>query len=122
MSRPGRGLGRAAAAGFAVAVAAATPAGPALAGTQAAGQGPVVKMIAAQNNITVARYGRQVYLDPGIWVASLGSAFQLDLQRPDYSTPMTVTQVVGLPGGGTQQIAGQRRRGKVPGYSGTSSA
>ena len=45
-----------------------------------------------------------MYLDPGIWVASLGSAFQLDLQRADYSTPMTITQVVDLPGGGTQQI------------------
>jgi hypothetical protein len=66
--------------------------------------GPEIKMIAAQNNITVSRFGRQVYLDPGIWMASLRSAFQLDLQRPDYSTPMTVTQVVSLPGGGTQQI------------------
>ena len=61
-------------------------------------------MVAAQNSITVPRYGRQVYLDPGIWVASLGSAFQLDLQRPDYSAPMTVTQIINLPGGGTQRI------------------
>jgi hypothetical protein len=66
--------------------------------------GPEVKLIAAQNSVTVPRYGHTVYLDPGIWVASLGSAFELDLQRPDYATPLAVTQVVHLPGGGTQQI------------------
>jgi hypothetical protein len=61
-------------------------------------------MIVAQKNITVPRYGKQVYLDPGIWVASLGSPFELDVQRPDYSTPLSLTQVVHLPGGGTQRI------------------
>lgn len=77
---------------------------PAAAAGAASASGPRVKLIAAQKSITVPRYGRQVYLDPGIWVASLGSAFQLDLQRADYSTPMTITQVVHLPGGGTQQV------------------
>jgi hypothetical protein len=66
--------------------------------------GPQVKLIAAQNSITVPRYGHFVFLDPGIWVASLGSALQLDVQRADYSTPLTVTQVVHHPGGGTRQI------------------
>jgi hypothetical protein len=88
----------------AASLAAAAVCGPMAAAGAAPAPGPEIKMIAAQNNITVPRYGRQVYLDPGIWVASLGSAFQLDLQRPDYSTPMTITQVVDLPGGGTQQI------------------
>ena len=84
--------------------AAMSGAGPGAVAGAASASGPQVKLIAAQKSITVPRYGRQVYLDPGIWVASLGSAFQLDLQRADYSTPMTVTQVVHLPGGGTQQI------------------
>jgi hypothetical protein len=88
----------------AASLAAAAVCGPVAAARAAPAPGPEIKMVAAQNNLTVPRYGRQVYLDPGIWVASLGSAFQLDLQRPDYSTPMTVTQVVSLPGGGTQQI------------------
>lgn len=84
--------------------AAMSGAGPGAAAGAAAASGPQVKLIVAQKSLTVPRYGRQVYLDPGIWVASLGSAFQLDLQRADYSTPMTITQVVHVPGGGTQQI------------------
>ena len=66
--------------------------------------GPRVKLVAAQRNITAGRFGRQVYLDPGIWVASLGSTLQLDVQRPDYAAPLTVTQVVHLAGGGVQRI------------------
>jgi hypothetical protein len=84
--------------------AAMSGAGPGAVAGAASASGPQVKLIAAQKSITVPRYGRQVYLDPGIWVASLGSAFQLDLQRADYSTPMTVTQVVHLPGGGIQRV------------------
>ena len=87
-----------------VTAAAMSGAGPGAAASAAPASGPQVKLIAAQNSITVPRYGGQVYLDPGIWVASLGSAFQLDVQRPDYATPLTVTQVVHLPGGGTQRI------------------
>jgi hypothetical protein len=72
-------------------------------------------MIVAQKNITVPRYGKQVYLDPGIWVAALGSPFELDVQRPDYSTPLSLTQVVHLPGGGTQRIPWPASLlGKVP--------
>ncbi|MGH3124779.1 MAG: hypothetical protein ACRDND_27670, partial [Streptosporangiaceae bacterium] len=84
--------------------AAMSGAAPGVAAGAASASGPRVKLVAAQKSLTVPRYGHQVYLDPGIWVASLGSAFQLDLQRAGYSTPMTVTQVVHLPGGGTQQI------------------
>ena len=101
MSRPGRGLWRAAAAGFASAVAAATLAGPALAGTQAAAPGPVVKLIVAQNSITLTSFRGRVYLDPGVYVASLGSALQFDVQRASYTKPITLTQVIYRPGGGT---------------------
>jgi hypothetical protein len=86
-------------------LAAAAACGPVAAAGAAAALGPQIKLVAAQNSITVPRYGRQVFLDPGIWVASLGSAFQLDVQRPDYTAPLTVTQVISLPGGGTQQVA-----------------
>jgi hypothetical protein len=72
-------------------------------------------MIVAQKKITVPRYGKQVYLDPGIWVASFGSPLELDVQRPDYSTPLSLTQVVHLPGGGTQRIPWPASLlGKVP--------
>jgi hypothetical protein len=89
-----------AAAGLAVAAVG----GPVAAAGAAPATGPQVKLIVAQNSITVPRYGRQVYIDPGIWVASLGSAFQLNVQRPDYATPLAITQVVHLAGGGTQRI------------------
>ena len=101
MNRPGRGRRRAAAAGFASAVAAATLAGPALAGTQAAAPGPVVKLIVAQNSITLPSFRGRVYLDPGVYAASLGSALQFDVQRASYTKPITLTQVIYRPGGGT---------------------
>jgi Lysyl oxidase len=101
MNRPGRGLRRAAAAGFASAVAAATLAGPALAGTQAASPGPVVKLVVAQNSVTLTSFRGRVYLDPGVYAASLGSALQFDVQRASYTKPITLTQVIYRPGGGT---------------------
>lgn len=101
MIRPGRGLRRAAAAGFASAVVAAALAGPAPAGAQAAAHGPVVKLIVAQNSITLPSFRGQVFLDPGVYVASLGSALQFDVQRASYTKPITLTQVIYRPGGGT---------------------
>jgi hypothetical protein len=101
MNRPGRGLRATAAAGVASAVVAATLAGPALARTQAAAQGPEVKLIVAQNSITLPSFRGQVFLDPGVYVASLGSALQFDVQRASYTKPITLTQVIYHPGGGT---------------------
>jgi Lysyl oxidase len=101
MNRPGRGLRATAAAGVASAVVAATLAGPALARTQAAAQGPEVKLIVAQNSITLPSFRGQVFLDPGVYVASLGSALQFDVQRASYTKPITLTQVIHHPGGGT---------------------
>src|SRR5262245_17165660 len=88
MNRPGRGLRRAAAVGFVLAVAASTLAGPARAGTQAAAHGPVVKLIVAQNNITLPSFRGRVFLDPGVYVGSLGSALQFDVQRASYTKPI----------------------------------
>jgi hypothetical protein len=66
--------------------------------------GPQIKLIPAQNSIKVARYGRTVYLNPGIWTASLGSALEFDVQRPSYASPLTLTQIIHLPGGGVQRV------------------
>src|SRR5438034_11502819 len=67
--------------------------------------GPTVKLIAAQNSITAQRFGRYVFLDPGIYVAALGSALEFDVQRASYSQPRTITQVIHLPDGSTQTVA-----------------
>jgi hypothetical protein len=91
-----------AAAGMVVA-AAALPgtAAASAAGTPAAAQGPVVKLVVAQNDITLTSFRGRVYLDPGIYAASLGSALQFDVQRASYTQPITLTQVIYRPGGGT---------------------
>ena len=64
-----------------------------------------MKLIVAQKTISLPRFGGQVFLDPGVWVASLGSALQFDVQRVTYLRPVTITQVIHLPGGGTTTVA-----------------
>src|ERR1700691_1938250 len=54
-----------AAAGLAVAAAG----GPVAVAGAAPAAGPRVKLVVAQKSITVSRYGNQVVVDPGIWVA-----------------------------------------------------
>jgi hypothetical protein len=86
-------------------LAAASVTAPGLPGAAASTPaGPQIKLIAAQNSIKLARYGHIVYLDPGIWTASLGAALEFDVQRPGYASPLTLTQVIHLPGGGVQQV------------------
>lgn len=63
--------------------------------------GPAVQLIAAQNRTTATRFGGRVFIDPGIYVASLGSALQFDVQRASYPKPVTITQVIHLPDGST---------------------
>jgi hypothetical protein len=85
-----------AAAGLAVAAAAA----PATAAASAAGPtGPVVKLEATQPSITVGSFRGTVHMDPGIWVASLGSALQFNVRRASYTKPVTITQIIRMPGG-----------------------
>jgi Lysyl oxidase len=91
-----------AAAGLVVAAAAlAGTAAASAAGAQGAGHGPVVKLVVAQNSITLSSFRGRVYLDPGVYVASLGSALQFDVQRASYTKPITLTQVIYHPGGGS---------------------
>jgi hypothetical protein len=56
----------------------------------------VIKLIAASREIITYRYGKYVYLDPGIWIASLHSAFQLNVGRAEasYAKPINATQVI----------------------------
>jgi Lysyl oxidase len=100
MKRPRFRLGYAVIAVAGCTVAATAPFGASLA--QAGAPGPSVHLIAAQNTITVPRFGREVFLDPGIYVESLGSALQFNVQRVSYAKPVTITQAIRLPGGGTE--------------------
>jgi hypothetical protein len=97
-----RALRCAALASFVPAVAAGALGVPVLAGTQAVPLGPTVKLMAAQSSITVQSQRGMVFLDPGIYVTSLGSALQFDLRRASYTKPITIRQVIYLPDGSTQ--------------------
>jgi hypothetical protein len=101
MRRPRRGARSAAVAiaGLGLVAAVLPAAALAAAPSRATVEGPTVKLIAAQNTITAPKYGRFVYLDPGVWVASLGSALEFDVQRATYLKPLTISQVIHLPGG-----------------------
>jgi hypothetical protein len=77
----------AAAAGGAAATSAAAP-------TVRLTAGPTLRLIAAQHNITAFKFGKRVFLDPGIWVAALHSSLRLDVSRPSYTRPLRVTQVI----------------------------
>ncbi len=86
-------------AGLVVATGASAVSAPAVQATAAqAAQGPTIKLIAAQHTITAQRFGKQVFVDPGIWVASLGAPLRLDVGRASYTDPVTITQVISQPG------------------------
>jgi hypothetical protein len=71
---------------------------PAVARTAA----PRLKLIRAKQNVQAQRFGKEVFLDPGIYVASLGAPFQINVQRTKYTRPVTVTQVITRPNGTTR--------------------
>jgi hypothetical protein len=86
--------------GVAVAVAGLAVAAPGLPVASAASSaGPVVTLEAAQHSVTVDSTQGYVDMDPGIWVASLGSALQFDVRRASYTRPVTITQVIHPPRG-----------------------
>ena len=63
--------------------------------------GPVLRLEAAQRSITLDSFRGKVFLDPGIWTAALGSPLQFDVRRSAYTRPITITQVIRPPFGGT---------------------
>jgi len=67
----------------------------------AAPAAPQLRLIAAQPSITLDSFGGQVYLDPGMWVAASGSPLQFDVHRASYTEPITITQIIYPPSGGT---------------------
>jgi hypothetical protein len=65
--------------------------------------GPVVRLEAAQRNVTIGSSHGFVQMDPGVWVESLGSALQFDVQRAAYTKPVTLTQIIQTPWGSVRR-------------------
>lgn len=62
----------------------------------AAPAAPSVRLLAAQNRVRLVRRSHRepVFLTLGIYVASVGGAFELHVARADYDTPIEASQVV----------------------------
>ena len=75
-----------------LAAVAALPGGPAAA--QSTPAGPSVKLVTAQRSINVPKYGKFVYLDPGVYVIAVGSALQFNVQRTSYATAITAAEII----------------------------
>ena len=61
----------------------------------AAGNGPTVRLVSGTDKVTLKRpQGGRTYLDIGVYVASVGGAFEIWATRPDYDTPVSVWQIV----------------------------
>jgi Lysyl oxidase len=92
---------RCAAAAAGLALVASLPAGVSLASATGSATGPVVKLIASQKTVTVGRFGGRVFIDPGVYISTSGAPLEFDVQRASYSRPLTITQVIKVPGKGT---------------------
>jgi hypothetical protein len=73
---------------------------------ESAGPAPGLRLVAAQDDITVTENPSQpVTVDPGIWVAAVGSDFRLNVQRPSLAQPVSVTQIIDTsPGTTTSRV------------------
>ena len=56
--------------------------------------GPKLKLIASLPSITLPRHGKTVFLDPDIWLATLGAPFQIDAVRASYTRPVQAFEIV----------------------------
>jgi len=61
-----------------------------------------IRLIVAQHRIDLPRFGKQVYVDPGIWVGALGRALRIDAGRVSYTRPVTLSQVITTASGATR--------------------
>ena len=60
---------------------------------------PTLRLFAGASSIEVRRQSDDfVWVDPGTWIASVGGGFELVMARPDYETPISVSQVDPLTG------------------------
>ncbi|WP_344281498.1 lysyl oxidase family protein [Actinomadura napierensis] len=68
----------------------------------AAAAEPLLQLVVAQKNITLTRSRGQVFLDPGIWVASRRAPLELRVSRKGYSAPLQINQILRGPSGSTR--------------------
>jgi hypothetical protein len=61
--------------------------------------GPTLKLIAVERLVEAAKFGGWTYIDPDIYLASLGSAFQVDVARASYTQPVQATEIIRTPDG-----------------------
>lgn len=54
---------------------------------------PSLRLFAATERVVAVKSGRRAWVDPGMWVASTGGAFELHVSRPDYDSPFDLRQV-----------------------------
>ncbi|MEA2621822.1 MAG: hypothetical protein QOH61_732 [Chloroflexota bacterium] len=67
-----------------------------------ASSAPSVRLIAPNHEVKATRFpGQPIYVDPGIFLASVGGAFQINAERPDYDHPVQAVQVIHGAGGDT---------------------
>jgi len=59
----------------------------------------LVKLVALQKSVNVPKFGRFVFVDPGIFVETFGSPLRFDVGRASYTKPITITQVIRTGGG-----------------------
>src|SRR5215218_8575603 len=63
-------------------------------GPASADDAPTVRLFSVADHLNVHRDRQgQVYPNPGVWVASVGGAFELQASRPDYDSPVSFVQV-----------------------------
>ena len=67
---------------------------------------PQVRLVVAQKKITVPVFGKNnAFLDPGIFVAAFRSPLIFRVQRASIGKPITISQVLHLPGNVTKTVA-----------------
>jgi Lysyl oxidase len=78
---------------------------------------PTLRLFVANSELTLERNSRDVVsFDPGVWVAPVSGDFELWISRPDYDTPIGLTQVDSA----TRQVLRTLPVDKLAGLSGLS--
>jgi Lysyl oxidase len=73
---------------------------------------PTVRLFAASTQVTAERGKNDVvFIDPGIWVASVGGAFELRASRPDYDTPPSLVQTDAVTGSALRTLPSEMLHG-----------
>jgi len=85
--------------------------------------GPELKLIPAQNSVSAPGFPVKpkskkvlVFVDPGIWLASLGSPLQFDVGRTSYAKPVSITQIIA--GSGRSSVARRLPASVLDGWNG----